>query len=190
LLKLHFQARAFLRPPMLMSLLRVPLALLFPFVVHRPFWGLWVLAMAALSDVLDGYLARHLGQSTPEGAVIDGLVDKFFALVIALSLWSAGLLAFWQLFLLGLRDWLRFYVIARAYAKDVVAPPDALKANQLGKWTTILQFLAFSVALMEWPGLSALSIAAALLGTLAAWSYLRRFSPHAAPPADETKPQP
>jgi phosphatidylglycerophosphate synthase len=174
---------------MLMSLLRVPLALAFPFVVHRPFWGLWILAVAALSDMLDGYLARHLGQSTPEGAVIDGLVDKFFALVIALSLFGAGLLAFWQLFLLGLRDWLRFYVIARAYAKDVVAPPEALNANRLGKWTTILQFVAFSVALVEWPGLSVISIAAAILGTLAAWSYLRRFSPNAERTDQATDPR-
>ncbi len=39
-------------------------------------WAFWLFLVAALSDVLDGWLARTLGQVTPFGRVVDPIVDK------------------------------------------------------------------------------------------------------------------
>jgi CDP-diacylglycerol---glycerol-3-phosphate 3-phosphatidyltransferase len=43
---------------------------------ERYFLALAVFGIAALTDALDGYLARLLGQSTPLGRQLDPLVDK------------------------------------------------------------------------------------------------------------------
>lgn len=177
MLQLQFRWRDLGRPSMLLTLLRVPLGIAFPFVVRSPLWGGLVLAGAALSDVLDGYVARRLGHASPAGAVIDGGVDKFFALCAAFSLWGAGLLAFWQLFLLGMRDWLRFGALVRAYFGKEPVPARDLEANRLGKNTTILQFVAFSVALLRLPGLTLVVLLATLTGILAALAYQERFQP-------------
>lgn len=57
--------------------------------------ALVVFAIAALSDAVDGYIARHYNQRTPFGMVLDPMADKFLLLagVITLSVtrWHAGL---------------------------------------------------------------------------------------------------
>ena len=57
--------------------------------------ALVVFAVAALSDALDGYIARNFNQMTPFGKVLDPIADKLLLLsgVITLSVtsWHAGL---------------------------------------------------------------------------------------------------
>jgi phosphatidylglycerophosphate synthase len=43
-------------------------------VGHGPMVGL-ALVLAGMTDVLDGFLARHLGQESPEGARLDSIAD-------------------------------------------------------------------------------------------------------------------
>ncbi|HTJ82255.1 MAG TPA: CDP-alcohol phosphatidyltransferase family protein, partial [Polyangiaceae bacterium] len=89
----RYSARDLLGVPSLLSLVRVPLAASFPFVVHAPWIALCVVAVAAASDVADGWWARHYHQTTPTGAVVDGITDKIFVVVVAISLFVAGKLS-------------------------------------------------------------------------------------------------
>ncbi|HEY8077432.1 MAG TPA: CDP-alcohol phosphatidyltransferase family protein, partial [Labilithrix sp.] len=72
--------------PNVLSAMRIPLAALFPFVVTRPALAIAVLAAAALTDVLDGWLARRLGEATPTGALVDGIADKLLGASVLVSL--------------------------------------------------------------------------------------------------------
>jgi CDP-diacylglycerol---glycerol-3-phosphate 3-phosphatidyltransferase len=69
--------------PNILSILRFPLAILFIYdnMVVRAL----ALALAALSDFLDGYIARRYNQTSRIGTVLDPIADKAFV-VTALSM--------------------------------------------------------------------------------------------------------
>lgn len=91
--------------PTILTLLR--LALLpgtVLFVVDRHF-GLALAAflIAALSDILDGWLARRWDQCTPLGKVLDPIVDITFNLGVFCALFAAGVIPTWVVGLAALR---------------------------------------------------------------------------------------
>jgi phosphatidylglycerophosphate synthase len=60
-------------------------------------------ALAALTDVADGWVARRLRQTTRLGAVLDPIVDIVFNLAIIASLAAAQLLPAWVFVLAAVR---------------------------------------------------------------------------------------
>src|ERR1700761_9544100 len=82
--------------PNLISLLRLPLALVF--LQDNVFFRALALLLAMASDALDGYVARRYKETSRLGSVLDPLMDKFFVFFIMgvfyfehrLSLWEAG----------------------------------------------------------------------------------------------------
>lgn len=60
----------------ILSLSRAGFAL--AFLQENPFIRLLAIALAMLSDFLDGYIARRQRMTTSFGAVLDPLMDKFF----------------------------------------------------------------------------------------------------------------
>jgi cardiolipin synthase len=77
-----------------LTILRMALApFLVVMVLQREFtWALVLFIVAALTDMLDGYIARHGHQKTTLGAVMDPIADKILlsSAFIVLT-WSAGL---------------------------------------------------------------------------------------------------
>ncbi|MGH8354948.1 MAG: CDP-alcohol phosphatidyltransferase family protein, partial [Pseudomonas sp.] len=72
--------------PNLLTVLRVLLIPIFILLFYLPFaWSYWaasaVFGLAAITDWLDGYLARRLEQSTPFGAFLDPVADKLMVAV-------------------------------------------------------------------------------------------------------------
>lgn len=49
---------------------------------HRPGWALGLYVAAALTDAVDGWLARRAGQASAFGAQLDAVVDNVFSLAI------------------------------------------------------------------------------------------------------------
>jgi CDP-diacylglycerol--glycerol-3-phosphate 3-phosphatidyltransferase len=113
--------------------------------------SLWVaaalFAIAALTDNVDGWLARRTGTVTPVGRVLDPLADK---LLVALAL-----LAFVRLDVSGVELWMVGAILARevlvmwlrgAAGRRGVAVP----VSPLAKWKTTVQmaFVAAVLALM------------------------------------------
>lgn len=86
--------------PLILTLLRVSLVPgIILFLANRHFMVAFVVyTLAAISDVLDGWLARRWGMVTRMGTVIDPLADVVFNLSMLAGLTGAGLLSpvvFW-----------------------------------------------------------------------------------------------
>src|SRR5579864_4923952 len=64
--------------PNILTLLRLPLAVLLFACIAYQYWlmGLIVFALASLTDCLDGFLARKLNQQSALGRNLDPLIDK------------------------------------------------------------------------------------------------------------------
>src|SRR5258708_20711546 len=79
--------------PNLLTMARLLLApFIFAAIVNgRHALALALFACAALTDLLDGLLARRFGQTTPVGAYLDPIADKVLLSGVYLSLAVAGL---------------------------------------------------------------------------------------------------
>jgi phosphatidylglycerophosphate synthase len=171
----RYRAADLVNAPTLISFLRLPLAAVFPFTLGRPTLGIAVLAAAAGSDVLDGFIARRFDRATPMGAVVDGITDKLFAAVVLVSLVLAGRLALVDVALLGAREitelplvaWVAVSAAARRRKIDE-------RANVLGKAATTFQFATVFAVLVESEWRAVGLWATALVGVAAGLSYWAR----------------
>ena len=162
-----------LNAPGLLSLARFPLALAFPFTWPRPALTAGVVVAAAVTDVLDGFVARKLHQETETGALLDPLMDKTFVLGVAATLIAARVVTPVEAALLATREVVELPLVAYVMANRV---PGERRANAAGKLTTVLQFIAVGAVLVHVdPKLRATAIAAtAVAGAVAGFTYWAR----------------
>jgi len=95
--------------PNLITLSRMFLTIPIVWFLYRgDYWpALVLLAIAGLSDALDGHLVRRYGWATRLGAWLDPAADKILMLGIYLAVTLSGLLPIWLLVLVVGRDlWL------------------------------------------------------------------------------------
>lgn len=155
-------------PVDVLTLLRVPLAGAF-IAAPDPLWRAVILAAAAISDLVDGRIARRFGGSRL-GAFLDPVADKLFAAsAFGVVFWSGRLTAL-ELAGVLLRD------IAATAAFVVVAlrrRPRAIPARQGGKLVTVLQLLTLFAFLADSSLLRPLAWATAALSVYAIWDYQR-----------------
>jgi len=172
----RYRARDLLLLPSLLSLLRLPLAASFPFVVSMPVAALAVLAAAGISDVLDGWYARRYQQVTATGCALDGLTDKLFVMTVAITLVVSGKLDVLAVVMLSTREIgelpLVLWLALDHRARDARTEQPA--ANLIGKLATCLQFAAVSAALLSSPHTDGWVATAAAAGALAAVAYWKR----------------
>jgi CDP-diacylglycerol--glycerol-3-phosphate 3-phosphatidyltransferase/cardiolipin synthase len=163
------------RVPSLLSMLRVPLAAVFPLTHDRPALGLVVLALAGGTDVLDGWYARRHHEESTAGAVLDAVVDKVFVLSVVVTLLTWGRLSVLDVLLLGTRDLGELPLVARVALRGAVPAPAADRtSNALGKLATAMQFATVALCVLGAPQLGGWLVASALTGAAAAVSYWTR----------------
>ncbi len=111
--------------------------------------ALGVFAVAAISDGLDGYLARRLNQATAIGRQLDPLVDKLMVAglyVFLLPLPDTGL-APWMVAVIVARElviqWLRSVIEGQGEAFGAKLAGKLKTAAQCGSIAAILAVLAF-----------------------------------------------
>ncbi len=174
-----FSAAELWRAPNLVSLLRVPLAIAFPFAARSPPAAIAVLGLAGATDVLDGLLARRLGAVTALGAVIDPVADKIFALSAMGSLVALGRLPWWGVPALLARELMEAPLLVWSLRRRLhgeSAP--VLGSNVAGKVATTAQSAALLAAIAApWALTPALGVAAgaALVAGVIYWQReLRR----------------
>ncbi len=142
--------------PNTLTLFRIVLIPVLVLVFYLPYtWSFLasavIFTLAALTDWLDGYLARKLDQSTPFGAFLDPVADKLMvAVALALlierfEVWYFTLPAMViigrEIVISALREWM-----AELGKRTNVA------VSQIGKLKTVFQMVSIVVLLAATPG--------------------------------------
>jgi CDP-diacylglycerol--glycerol-3-phosphate 3-phosphatidyltransferase len=143
----------------LVPLLVVVLLTKFP---NKEFWGLAIFLLAALTDLVDGIIARRTNRITVAGALLDPLADKILMSAAFISLVEMGLAPSWMVTCIVAREFavtaLRLIAIERKISiaanffgkaktvSQVVAVSFLIVAKKLGHWS-VLADLALWVAL-------------------------------------------
>jgi len=151
-----------------LTALRFPLAGLFPFVAS-PALRLAIVAVVAASDMADGFLARRFGSSRA-GAVLDPIADKVFMAVAFVTVARSGLLEWYELIGVLLRDLVAMLAFLATW---LLSRPVALPARAGGKAVTIAQLLTLVAAIAESPHVRPLAWATAAIAVYAIWDYGR-----------------
>lgn len=181
--------------PNLLTLLRIGLIPVFVVVFYlpvpwaRPLCAL-VFTVAALTDWLDGFLARRWGQTSPLGAFLDPVADKLMvaiALVLLVQAEASVLVALPAAVIIGreitvsaLREWM-----AEIGERAAVSVSMAGKVKTAVQMTSIVLLILGGSILgtwIEWLAIALLYVAALLtlwsmfLYLRAAWPRLTRAS--------------
>ena len=175
-------ATAWLTLPNLLSLSRLPLGWVFWLVLgktaERGVLALGVMALSAVTDVLDGMIARRRGvDASGTGSWLDPICDKLFVgAVLAALHFERGVSWGWLAVIVArellqlpmvvvyrvsptLRQWLRY----------------DFRASILGKAATVTQFLAIAMLVLGWERPAhVLAVTALVLGIVALSDYVRR----------------
>ncbi len=142
------------------------------------FLALIIFIVAALTDSLDGYLARKWHQVTKLGIILDPLADKLLVTAALVSLVELQVL----------EGWIAIVIIGREFAVSGLrivkaSEGEVMPASKFGKLKTIVQIVAIVWILMEclFPILLHLNLGvkimylAVLLTVLSGAEYFRDF---------------
>ncbi len=130
--------RIFFIPLLLAVLLRKPIYIDTPWVLITKEWlALPIFLVAALTDLLDGIIARRRGQVSTLGTLLDPVADKLLISAAFISLVELGLLPAWMVVLIVGREFavsgLRSIAAAEGYT---------IEASDLGKTKMVMQVVA------------------------------------------------
>ncbi|RKZ94707.1 MAG: CDP-diacylglycerol--glycerol-3-phosphate 3-phosphatidyltransferase [Gammaproteobacteria bacterium] len=168
--------------PNILSLLRIALipVLVGIFLLPNtsaPLWATIVFVVAAVTDWLDGYIARKWDQTSPFGAFIDPVADKLIvavALVLILYKTPAWYILIPVIIIIGreitvsaLREWMA-----------ELGQRNAVKVSYVGKLKTTFQMISIGCLIFSKPllGLPIFEIGIALLYVAAGLTLSSMFS--------------
>lgn len=113
---------------------------------HAGFWAALVFTAAAITDVLDGYLARKLNVVSVLGKLIDPLADKLIVLACLVWMVPMGRIPAWVVIVLLSREFSITALRSVAASEGVI-----ISAGQEGKTKTALQMLGIILLLAGYP---------------------------------------
>ncbi len=157
--------------PNCFTFLRIILIPCFVLVFYLPFtWAHWLVAgvflFAAVTDWLDGYLARVMKQSSAFGAFLDPVADKLMvaaALLLLVSQYPSPWMAVAgivivsrEILISALREWMA-----------ELGQRAAVKVSMVGKIKTTVQMVSLLILLSQPPGYSTVVICGFVLMYLA-----------------------
>jgi CDP-diacylglycerol--glycerol-3-phosphate 3-phosphatidyltransferase len=147
-------------------------------------------ALAALTDFLDGWVARRRGEVSPLGVFMDLTADKVLVSGVLVAMVEVGLLPTWMVATILVRELVIAGVRQMAAAGNVV-----IAARALGKAKTLTTLVGMALLLLAFdattggpmaatgagPAIEAigywLMVAATVLTVISGWDYLRGALP-------------
>jgi CDP-diacylglycerol--glycerol-3-phosphate 3-phosphatidyltransferase len=192
--------------PNLLGLVRIALTPVVMALVLVPFQASGVIAaaifaVAALTDVLDGRIARARGQVTALGVFMDLTADKVLVAGVLIAMVEVGMLPTWIVATILARDLIMGGIRQLAASASVV-----IAARALGKAKTLATLAGMILLLLAFDGPSGpigspggeilatlgfwVMVLATLLAVVSAIDYLRGALPIllGSPPAPEERP--
>jgi phosphatidylglycerophosphate synthase len=165
-----------------LSLARIPLGLVFLFVAGQRPWAMAVLLAAAITDVLDGWLARRCGPRRPgeshRGDWLDPLCDKLFAAAVVVGLLLTRPPPLALVFLFLARELLQLVavtVMRMVPALHRVSRDYDFRAHPVGKAATVAQFATAAALVLGHPAAWTLAVICAVLGVVSVTIYIHRI---------------
>jgi CDP-diacylglycerol--glycerol-3-phosphate 3-phosphatidyltransferase/cardiolipin synthase len=137
-------------------------------------------SLIALTDYLDGYLARAQGTVSKLGIFLDPIADKIMVAAVILMLVATGDIGGWHLIaamIILLRE-----IMVSGLREFLGGLQVSIPVSQLAKWKTTLQLVALGAlilagALPGWSWVHSVGLVslwgAAILTCITGWDYLR-----------------
>ena len=108
------------------------------------FWAMWLYSAAAVTDFVDGWLARKLGLTSLLGQYLDPLADKLIVLATLTMMVQLGHVPAWAVVIIASRELAVTSLRAVAVSEGVV-----LAASRGGKDKTAVQMAALVVLILH-----------------------------------------
>ena len=106
--------------------------------------ALIIFTISALTDILDGFIARKFNYITDLGKLIDPLADKLTQVSLLLSLSILGILPWWIFAIVFIKELVLIISASVLYSKDDVV----VYSKWYGKLATTLFYLAIVCSLL------------------------------------------
>ncbi len=138
----------------ILRILLVPLMVIIPFFhIEGDLWGIPVtyiiidviFVIAALTDKLDGHIARSRNQITTFGKFLDPIADKIVVVTAMIMLVEFGHLPAWIPIIVILRE----FVVSGYRLIAVQKQGNVIAANMWGKLKTVTQMVAVTLAFLD-----------------------------------------
>ena len=131
--------------PNILTMLRF---IFIPFIVLALYYDKFVLAfllltLSALTDVLDGFIARKFNFVTDFGKLMDPLADKATQITILITLALKHTIPFWILCIIAFKEFMMIAGASFLYGKDMV-----VSSKWYGKLTTVVFYLVIVSSLV------------------------------------------
>ena len=116
--------------------------ILIPFIIYiivkeQYITALILLTVSGLTEILDGWIARKFNFITNFGKLIDPLADKATQLAVLLTITFKGVIPFWIIIVVALKESAMLAGASFLYGKDLV-----VSSKWYGKLTTVLFYIA------------------------------------------------
>ena len=173
--------------PNALSLLRIILTV--PIVIallkEQYFLVLVLFFSAGITDALDGWFAKQFSLQSRLGSILDPMADKILLTCTFIALYWVGILPFWLLLLIFLRDLIIVAATVGYFLGQEGNEGERLQPTWISKLNTVLQIILvlflvlaqLQEGLTEWFEISFIIVATstALSGTDYMWLWVRQF---------------
>ncbi|NLO97822.1 MAG: CDP-diacylglycerol--glycerol-3-phosphate 3-phosphatidyltransferase [Peptococcaceae bacterium] len=133
--------------PVFMAILLIKLPGGNPYFAYQDLLAAFIFILAAVTDGVDGYIARKYRQITNLGKFLDPLADKLLVSAALISLVELKIVAAWIAWIILAREFAVTGLRAIAAAEGTV-----ISASKLGKLKTVSQIIAIvALILQDWP---------------------------------------
>lgn len=127
-----------------MCLIPVFMVLLLTNIPYGEYFAVVVFALAAITDGIDGYVARKYSQITTMGKFLDPLADKLLVIAALCVFIEMGLVASWVAMIIITRE-----LVVTSFRIVSINKGVVIAADRSGKMKTLFQILAVLAILLE-----------------------------------------